>query len=70
MDWLGQLFALRPAVFVELLADMEPVAVAGLFQDWKECEPKHSGELDTSSVIGPPSGNLVPKKTKCQTEPR
>lgn len=34
--------ALGPAAFLEVLADMEPAAVAELFRDWKEREPKHS----------------------------
>jgi len=34
--------ALSPAAFLLVLADMEPDAVAELFQSWKEREPKHS----------------------------
>jgi len=34
--------AFGPAAFLEVLAGMEPAAVADLFRDWKEREPKHS----------------------------
>lgn len=34
--------ALAPAVFLELLAGMGPAAVADVFADWKQREPKHS----------------------------
>lgn len=34
--------ALGPAAFLEVLAQMPPSAVANLFRDWKEREPKHS----------------------------
>jgi hypothetical protein len=34
--------ALAPATFLECLAGMEPVAVAALFRNWKECQPKRS----------------------------
>lgn len=34
--------AFGPAAFLEVLARMPPSAVADLFRDWKELEPKHS----------------------------
>lgn len=34
--------ALAPAAFLVVLAQMPPSAVADLFRDWKEREPKHS----------------------------
>jgi hypothetical protein len=34
--------ALRAAAFLAMLSDMEPSAVADIFRDWKEREPKHS----------------------------
>lgn len=34
--------ALAPAAFLELLAGMESAAVADLFRNWKERQPKHS----------------------------
>lgn len=34
--------ALGPAAFLDVLAQMPPSAVADLFRDWKEREPKHS----------------------------
>lgn len=34
--------AFGPAAFLEVLARMPPSAVADVFRDWKELEPKHS----------------------------
>lgn len=34
--------AILPAPFLEVLADMKQAAVADLFREWKEREPKHS----------------------------